>query len=134
MKPFIKNSITLKNSEKRKTVVIGASDNTERYSYLAVLNLYKGGHEVEAVGIKEGEVDGIKIQTGFPEIKDVDTVTIYVGAKNQPSWYDYILSLKPNRIIFNPGAENPEFEKIASEKGIEVTVACTLVMLSIGNY
>ena len=124
----------MKNSEKRKTVVIGASDNPERYSYLAILNLRKGGHEVEAVGMKAGEVDGVNIQVGFPEIKDVDTVTLYVGAKNQPYWYDYILSLKPKRIIFNPGAENPDFEKITSEKGIETTIACTLVMLSIGNY
>ena len=133
-KRITKNSTTLKNSENKKTVVIGASDNPERYSYLAVLNLRKGGFPVEAVGMKAGEVDGLKIQTGFPEIKDVDTVTLYVGPKNQPYWYDYILSLKPKRIIFNPGTENPEFEKITEEKGIETTVACTLVMLSIGNY
>ncbi|HEU4716718.1 MAG TPA: CoA-binding protein [Bacteroidia bacterium] len=117
-----------------KNVVIGASENPERYSNRAVRSLKSHGKEVVAVGIHEGEIDGIKIRTDRPQLTDVDTVTMYVGPKNQPAWYDYILSLKPKRIIFNPGAENPEFEKIAKENGIEVVEACTLVMLSIGNY
>jgi predicted CoA-binding protein len=117
-----------------KTVVIGASENTSRYSNMAVRSLLRHGKEVAAVGLKAGEIDGVKILTGKPPIENVDTVTMYVGEKNQPELYDYILSLKPKRIIFNPGAENPELEKIAEENGIEVVEACTLVMLSIGNY
>ena len=117
-----------------KTVVLGASENPERYSNRAVNSLLNHGHEVVPVGIKAGEIRGVKILTGQPPVENVDTVTMYVGPANQPAWYDYILSLKPRRIIFNPGAENPELEKLAGEKGIEVIEACTLVMLSIGNY
>jgi predicted CoA-binding protein len=94
----------------------------------------RDGHEVFPVGLKKGEISGLKIQNGFPEIKDVDTVTLYVGPAHQPYWYDYILSLKPTRIIFNPGTENPELENKATANGIEVEIACTLVMLSVGNY
>ena len=89
---------------------------------------------VAAIGLKKGEIDGVKIQTGFPKIKNVDTVTLYVGEKNQPYYYDYILSLKPERVIFNPGAENPEFEKKVREAGIEALEACTLTMLTVGTY
>ena len=117
-----------------KTLVLGASENPDRYSYRAVRSLLQHGEEVVAVGIKEGMIDGVKILTGRPAIEHVDTVTMYVGPKNQPEWYDYILSLKPKRIIFNPGAENPELEKLAQENGITPVEACTLVMLSIGNY
>ena len=117
-----------------KTVVIGATENTARYSNMAVKSLMRHGKEVVPVGLKEGEIDGVKILSGQPPIENVNTVTMYVGAKNQPPLYDYILSLKPKRIIFNPGAENEELEKLAEEKGIEVVEACTLVMLSIGNY
>lgn len=117
-----------------KTLVIGATENTSRYSNMAVRSLLRHGKEVAAVGLKAGDIEGVKIQTGSPKIEDVDTITMYVGPKNQPPLYDYILSLKPKRIIFNPGAENDELEKMAEEKGIEVVEACTLVMLSIGNY
>jgi predicted CoA-binding protein len=118
----------------RKTVVLGASENPQRYSYLAVKSLLRHGQEVVPVGLKEGDIDGVKILAGHPPIENVDTVTMYVGPQNQKAWYDYILSLKPKRIIFNPGAENEELEKIAEKNGIEVVEACTLVMLSIGNY
>ena len=118
----------------RKTVVLGASENTSRYSNMAVRSLVKHGEEVVPVGLKEGEINGIKILKGNPPVENVDTITMYVGPRNQPAWYDYIFSLKPKRIIFNPGAENEELEKMAEEKGIEVVEACTLVMLSIGNY
>lgn len=117
-----------------KTVVIGATENTSRYSNMAVRSLLSHGQEVAAVGLKPGMINGVKIQTGSPAIENVDTITMYVGEKNQPPLYDYLLSLKPRRIIFNPGAENEEFEKMAEEKGIEVVEGCTLVMLSIGNY
>ena len=118
----------------KKTVVIGGNSNPQRYSYLATVKLKNYGHHAIPVGLKEGEIDGIKILTGKPEIKDVDTVTMYVGAANQSVYYDYILGLNPKRIIFNPGTENPEFQKQAEANGIEVVEACTLVMLSVGNY
>ena len=118
----------------KKTVVIGASENQERYSYKAVLSRSKHGQEVIAVGLKDGMILNIPITKEKKHIENVDTVTMYVGAQNQAGWYDYILSLKPKRIIFNPGAENPELAELAVKNGIEVVEACTLVMLSIGNY
>jgi len=92
------------------------------------------GHEVIPVSNKKGEVNGLSIHNDFPKIEDVDTVTLYVGPKNQEYYMDYILSLKPKRIIFNPGTANPKFEDRAKAAGIEVVPACTLVMLSVGNY
>lgn len=117
-----------------KTVVIGASENTDRYSNRAVRSLVQHNEPVVAVGLRTGKIGDVEILTGFPVLKDVETVTLYVGPQNQPSWYDYILSLKPKRVIFNPGTENPEFEKLCAEAGIETVEACTLVMLSVGNY
>tara|TARA_R110002049_G_scaffold148891_1_gene311859 strand:- start:228 stop:527 length:300 start_codon:yes stop_codon:yes gene_type:complete len=98
--------------------------------------LKEEGIDFVPVGIKKGELAGKQILDlrQKPEIKDVDTVTLYIGPRNQPEWYEYIFSLNPRRIIFNPGTENPEFIKMASEKGIEAEIACTLVMLSVGNY
>lgn len=118
----------------KKTVVFGASPNPERYAYRAVHALLQKGHEVVPVGIKKGEVGGLPILQGHPEIEDVDTVTLYIGEERQKEHYDYILGLHPKRIIFNPGAENPELFALAREKGIETEEACTLVMLSVGNY
>ena len=118
----------------KKTVVIGASDNPERYAYKATLALKKNNHEVIPVGIQEGEINGIKIINGKVDILNVDTITLYVGPKNQPFWYEYIIGLQPRRVIFNPGTENPEFEKLLHQNNIETIEACTLVMLSIGNY
>lgn len=118
----------------KKTVVIGASEDPNRYAYKATVSLQKHGHEVVPVGMVDGEINGIKIINGKPAIEGVDTVTMYVGPKNQPHWYDYVLSLNPKRVIFNPGAENREFEKRLQENKIETIDACTLVMLSIGNY
>lgn len=118
----------------KKTLVIGATPNPARYAYLAVMRLRQYGHEVVPVGIRKGSVDGVEIQHGTPDIKDLDTVTIYLNPQRQQAYYDYILSLKPRRIIFNPGAENPELSKLARENGIETEEACTLVMLSIGVY
>jgi len=118
----------------KKTVVIGASENPDRYAYKATIALQSHRHQVVPVGLKEGEINGIKILKDKPPVEDVDTVTLYVGPQNQPAWYDYILSLKPKRVIFNPGTENEEFEKKLIENKIEPVEACTLVMLSIGNY
>lgn len=118
----------------KKTLVIGASENPERYSNRAVRQLKQHNVPVEALGLKAGEIDGIKIQTGFPKIENIDTVTLYVGPQHQPQYYDYILNLKPERVIFNPGTENPEFEEKLKIAGIEILEACTLTMLSVGNY
>lgn len=118
----------------KKTLVLGATTNPERYAYLATNKLLKYGHEVVPVGIKTGEIGGLSILHGQPEVPDVDTVTLYLGPERQREYYDYILSLQPKRIIFNPGTENPELVQVAEKHGIEVVEGCTLVMLSIGTY
>src|SRR3954465_1668137 len=118
----------------KTTAVIGASPNPDRYAYKATRSLKNHGHKVYPVGIAKGEIDGEKILLDKPMLEDVDTVTLYVGPKNQVHWKDYVLGLHPKRIIFNPGTENPEFEQMAAEKGIECVHGCTLVMLSIGDY
>ena len=120
----------------KKTVIIGATPNRSRYAYLAAGRLTEHGHEIVPVGIKSGEVFGKPILDirQKPDIRQVDTVTLYIGPHRQPEWYDYILSLMPKRIIFNPGTENPEFEKKVERLEIEVVEGCTLVMLSTGQF
>jgi predicted CoA-binding protein len=118
----------------KPTVVIGASPDPSRYAFLATNRLKQFGHKVYPVGIHEGNINGEVILTDKPQIEKVDTVTMYVHPRNQKSWYDYILGLKPKRIIFNPGAENAELENLAKQQGIECLDACTLVMLSTGQY
>lgn len=118
----------------KKTLVVGATEKSGRYANLAAQSLLRHGHAIELLGLREGTINGHSIQTGLPALEDVDTVTIYVGPRNQPNLYDYIKSLKPRRVIFNPGAENPEFERQLQDAGIEPIEACTLVMLSIGTY
>lgn len=121
-------------SNSKKTLIIGASENPERYANKAFHSLTHHGHDVVMVGNKEGAIDTFPIQKGTPHFEEIDTVTLYVNPKNQEAYYDYILSLKPKRIIFNPGTENPELEQKAEQNGIEATEACTLVLLSIGQY
>lgn len=120
----------------KKTVIIGATTNPARYAYLAARMLTQYNHEIVPVGIKEGEVFGKEILDIFekPAIKDVDTVTMYIGPKRQPEYYKYILGLNPKRIIFNPGTENYEFEKMAEDQGVEALQGCTLVMLRSNQY
>ncbi len=118
----------------KKTVVLGASDSPMRYSFLAVRRLKSYDHPVVAIGKKEGSIDDTKIITNRPEMNDVDTVTLYLNPKHQQQYYDYILSLQPKRIIFNPGAENAELAKLAEDKGIQAMNACTLVLLGTGQY
>src|ERR1044072_2467671 len=100
-----------------KTVVLGATPNPSRYAYMAVKSLQRHGFEVVPIGLKVGEVGGITIHNDKPELEDVHTVTLYLNPTNQIEWYDYILSLKPKRIIFNPGTENPALTKIAKDNG-----------------
>lgn len=118
----------------KKTLVIGASPESDRYSYSAVRQLKRYGHEVVALGSKEGEIDGVPIVKGKPELKGIDTVTLYINPFRQEEFYDYILDLKPKRLIFNPGTENSAFMWRAKLEGIEVLDACTLVMLSTGQF
>jgi len=118
----------------KKTLVLGATPNPGRYAYLAANRLKSHGHSIVNVGLKSGEVAGVAIEK--PEIihHDIDTITLYVGPQNQEALYDYILATKPKRIIFNPGTENSELQRMADAEGIETQYACTLVLLSIGEY
>lgn len=120
----------------RKTVIIGASPDPSRYAYLAAQMLKQRGIPFVPVGIKTGEVLGEPILDlkDKPVIDDVHTVTLYIGAHNQRDWYEYILSLNPKRIIFNPGTENFELMKMAGENKIEAFPACSLVLLSSGQF
>lgn len=121
-------------AESKKTVVLGASQNPSRYSYLAVQKLQSYKHPVIAIGKRAGQVGEVPIVTDQMPVEAVDTVTLYLNPQNQRAYYDYILSLHPRRIIFNPGTENNELMKRSKENGIEVVTGCTLVMLSIGMY
>ena len=118
----------------KKTLILGATPDASRYAYLAANRLASHGHGIVKVGIKTGEVAGVPIEKPEEIHSDIDTITLYVGPQNQPPLYDYILATQPKRIIFNPGTENAELRRMANEKGIETEYACTLVMLSIGEY
>lgn len=120
--------------DKKKTVVLGASENPSRYSYLAINRLRAYDHPVIAVGKKNGQVADVPISKDHVVVSDVDTITLYLNPKNQVEYYDYILNLNPRRIIFNPGTENNELIKKARENNIEPVIGCTLVMLGTGQY
>lgn len=118
----------------KKTLVIGASEKIDRYANKAVRMLQDHNVPVVAFGNKEGKINETVISKEFPKDKDVHSVTLYLSARNQPEFYDKIIDLKPKRVIFNPGTENPEFEKQLKENGIESEIACTLVLLSTNSY
>jgi len=118
----------------KKTLVLGASDNPARYSFLAVNKLREHHHPVIAVGKKTSMVADVQVTAQAAPIPDLDTVTLYLNTENQKKYYDFIIAQHPRRVIFNPGAENPEFEKMLEEKGIAPLEACTLVLLSTGQY
>jgi len=118
----------------KKTLVIGASTKPERYSNQAIRLLRRYDHPVEAIGLRSGLVADIEFKTGFPELNQIHTITMYVGQSRQPQYYDYLLGLKPKRIIFNPGTENDEFSELLEEQGVEVVEHCTLVMLNSGLF
>lgn len=120
----------------KKTVVLGASPEPNRYSNLASRMLNDAGFEFVPVGIKKGDVVGKSILNlrDKPQIDNVHTVTLYLSPRNQKEWYDYILGLKPRRIIFNPGTENLELGKLAEKQGIEAEYACNLVLLKTGQF
>ncbi|MFT5824246.1 MAG: putative CoA-binding protein [Crocinitomix sp.] len=117
-----------------KVLVLGASLNPQRYSYLAINDLVDYDHEVFAIGTSEGELRGVNISKTVPATNGIHTVTMYLSAKNQVEYYDYLLQLKPSRVIFNPGADNNELEQQLTEIGVEVLSACTLVMLRTNQF
>lgn len=118
----------------KKTLVLGASPNPIRFSHKAVKSLVRHGYEVVPIGIREGDIMWQKIIIGKPIIKDIHTVTLYLNSDNQKEYYDYILQLSPKRIIFNPGSENQELIELSMKNNIEVSIACTLIMLNSNNY
>jgi hypothetical protein len=119
---------------KKKTLVIGASIKEDRYSNIAIHRLVSKGHGVKAFGLRKGKVGGIAIDSELVHYDAINTVTLYLNAKRQIEYYDYIIGLKPKRVIFNPGTENPEFYKLLKENDIESEVACTLVLLGTNQY
>ncbi|CAN5712614.1 CoA-binding protein [soil metagenome] len=120
--------------DQKKTLVIGASENKSRYSNLAINKLSLHQHPVVAIGRKKGIVGNTTIETEKLPFENVDTVTLYLNPSHQAAYYDYILSLHPNRIIFNPGTENEELVSLAKANNIKAMEACTLVLLSTGQY
>ncbi len=120
----------------KKTVVLGASTNPARYSYFACQLLEEAKIDYVPVGIKKGKINDKEILDlrKTPEIDDVHTITLYLNPMNQKEWYKYIISLKPTRIIFNPGTENNELMQMASESGIDTLFACSLVLLQTGQF
>lgn len=120
---------------KKVTLVLGASPNPERYAYKAIVELQRRNIPVVAIGTKDSDLGNLKIKTGMPDdMGEIHTITLYLNAKHQKEYYDYLLSLNPKRIIFNPGTSNPEFAGIARRKGIEVVNDCMLIMLNTGKY
>lgn len=120
--------------ENKKTLVLGGSENPDRYSNMAIKLLRRKGYEVVSVGIKKGKVGDVDIENTMADYGDIHTVTLYLGPKNQLPYYNYIINLHPKRIIFNPGTENQELKSLAETKGIETEYACTLVLLNLGQY
>ena len=118
----------------KKTLVIGASENPDRYSNKAIKALLSHNHEVIALGLKKGTVEGVVFHTEKIQFENIDTVTMYVGPQNQPEYYSYIIGLNPLRVIFNPGTENPTFIAQLQAAGIYTEIACTLVLLATGQY
>ncbi|MHA4893107.1 CoA-binding protein [Pedobacter sp. PWIIR3] len=118
----------------KKTLIIGATPNPTRYAYRAAQMLRAKGHEIVNVGIKKGEVAGVEIEKPGEIHHDIDTITLYIGQDLQEGYHDYILKTHPKRVIFNPGTENQKLEELLLENAIEPVSACTLVLLSTGQY
>lgn len=114
-------------------VVLGASPNELRYSFRASEAITAAGLPIWPIGTREGEVAGIPIRKDFP-VENVDTLTLYLNSDRQKEYYEDIVGMKPNRVIFNPGTENPELEELLKVKGIAFERACTLVLLSTNQY
>ncbi len=118
----------------KKTLIVGASLNLDRYSNIAILKLQDKGHDVVAYGFQEGDINGMKIDTKMIHYDGIDTISMYLSPLRQKAYYNYIISQKPKRVIFNPGTENPDFYDLLRDNDIEVDIACTLVLLSTNQY
>lgn len=118
----------------KKTLVLGASLKADRYSNIVIHRLRKSNHEVVAYGLKSGEISDVAVYNELKSYSDIDTVTLYLSPKHQQEYYDYILNLKPKRVLFNPGTENFEFQELLRENGIQFENACTLVLLGTNQY
>lgn len=119
---------------KKRTLVLGASLKPNRYSNLAIHRLVRHGQPTVAIGLRKGEVGSVEIKTEKYPFENIDTITLYLNAQRQEEYYDYILSLSPERVIFNPGTENPELYDLLRKNNIAFENACTLVMLSSHQY
>lgn len=128
---LLNNFLTLKL---KKTLVFGASLKPDRYSNYAINRLVDSEYETVAFGMVSGEVQGVNIETELLQFEDIHTITLYVNPKRQEQYYTYFVSLNPERVIFNPGTENPELYKILQDNNIQYEVACTLVLLSTNQY
>ena len=118
----------------KKTLVLGASVKADRYSNIVIKRLLDKQHEVKALGVRVGEVEGVQIDVEKFNYEGVDTVTLYLNPSRQVEYYDYIVSLKPKRVIFNPGTENMEFIALLKQHKIESEIACNLVLLATNQY
>lgn len=118
----------------KKTLVLGASPNPLRFSNKMVKSLLRHGFEAVPLGIRKGEITGVEILTGKPQLKNIHTVSLYLSPKRQSDYYDYLISLDPKRIIFNPGTHNQELIDLARENGIEPITDCALIMIAKGIY
>ncbi len=124
------------HNKPKLTLVVGATDNVERYAYRAAEMLQNKGFDFIPIGIKKGKVLGKEILDlrQVPDLKEIHTITLYLGPQNQSEWINYLIGLKPARILFNPGTENPLFFQKATETGIDAQNVCTLVMLTTGQF
>ena len=118
----------------KKTLVFGASLNPHRYSNLAIRRLVQSGIETVAFGLHKGEVEGVTIKNNLEEFRDLHTISLYMNPQTQKDFYAELIRLAPKRIIFNPGAENPELYRLLKQEGIQAEAACTLVLLATGAY
>lgn len=121
-------------TKNKKTVVLGATSKPEKYAFKAISLLVEKGHSVIAIGQNAGEVAGVKIKTKAIPLKNIDTITLYLNPARQRDYYNYIVEAKPKRVVFNPGTENPELYQLLELNGIQVEVACTLVLLTFNQY
>lgn len=127
-------AVYLKIMRNKKTLVLGATTKPERYAFKAINMLVEKGHTVLAIGQNRGEVAGVKIHTKTIPVKNIDTVTLYLNPARQREYYNYIIEAQPKRVVFNPGAENPEFYQLLELNNIKAEVACTLVLLATNQY
>ena len=117
-----------------KIVIIGASDNPERYSYKAAKALLDKGFEIVLVGLKKKTVFNHEILIALPDNPAENVVTLYVGPQNQEPYFNALLAASPQKVIFNPGTENEKLQSLLDQNNIPWEEACTLVKLSLNQF